>query len=67
MSPRASGGDAGAAAEWVQDPESRQPFCAWLVERLPDMYGAVLDGCMPRECLHSALAVLFSDKRSNLS
>ena len=62
-SPRDNSGDAGAAAEWVPDTESRQPFCAWLVQRLPDMYGAVLEGRMPRECLHSALAVLLSELR----
>ena len=37
-----------------------QPFCAWLVEQLPGMYQAVRGGRVPRECLHSALAVLMN-------
>ncbi len=37
-----------------------QPFCAWLVEQLPGMYQAVRAGRVPRECLHSALAVLMN-------
>ena len=48
------------AAERDLSPDAEQPLCAWLVERLPDMYQAVLDGRMPRECLHSALAVLMN-------
>ena len=59
-SPHEESGDDNVATEWVPDPESRQPFCAWLVQWLPDMYQAVVDGQMPRECLHSALAVLMN-------
>ena len=41
-------------------PQLRQPFSAWLVDRLPGLYRAVRGGRVPRECLHSALAVLMN-------
>ena len=65
----ADGGDASqrvelggsvAAAERKTDKKRGQPFCAWLVQRLPGLYQAVQGGRIPHECVHSALAVLMN-------
>ncbi len=58
VSPAAKGKVYAAAEQSAAQPA--QPFCAWLVEQLPGMYQAVRAGRVPRECLHSALAVLMN-------